>query len=62
MRGYVEYQFLLVREDALYGIRDDGTEEMLVNWDNSGITATQLCPAGNGDFFGLLDNYNTDDG
>lgn len=62
MRGYGEYQFLLGREDALYGIRDDGTEEMLLNWDNSGITATQLCPAGNGEFFGLLDNHNTSDG
>ncbi len=44
--GYGEYRFLLAKNDAYYGIKTDGTEESLVNWNDSDILPDTLIPLG----------------
>ena len=58
--GYGEYRLLLTKDDGLYGLKDDLSEQLIVNWNNSGISPMNLCPIGDDEFVSLRVEYNTD--
>lgn len=51
--GYGDYRLCITKEDGLYGMKDDGSEELLINWNNTGISPMYLCPAGDDNFIGI---------
>lgn len=44
--GYGDYRFLVAKSDAYYGIKADGSEESLLNWNDSDIEPDMLIPFG----------------
>ncbi len=59
--GYGEYRLTVPKEDGLYGIRDDNSAELLINWKNSGIEQMTVCPIGDDEFVGVLNEDSVDD-
>ncbi len=55
--GYDKYRIILTLDDGLYGVCNDGTQELLIDWFTSGITAPRcVLPLGNDEFVGILDS------
>lgn len=50
--GYGKYKFLVYGKNTICGICDDGSEEVLIDLEKSGLPDMQICPLGYGDFLG----------
>lgn len=58
MNGFGEYAFLYSDDSDLYGIKADGTREVLLNWSDADSKPMQVVSAGNDEFYGYGgDNY-----
>ncbi|MBR5164649.1 MAG: extracellular solute-binding protein [Ruminococcus sp.] len=55
--GYDKYRLICILDDGLYGVCDDGTQELIIDWFTSGITAPHyVLPLGNDEFVAILES------
>lgn len=50
--GYGDYRLFVSTQKSLLGIRDDGTQEEVVNWENSDLSRLEVIPMPDGTFRG----------
>lgn len=64
--GYSEYKYLKCISsdsgDKLYGVRADGTEQLIIDWEFSGLSYRYFCPVGNDEFVALKDTESSING
>ena len=56
--GRGEYLIFMPEEDGLYGLRADGSRELVLNWADADITSGTAVPAGDDEFMVLSRNWN----
>lgn len=59
-KGYDEFRLIISKYDGLFGIRDDGSEMLIIDWMNSSISCMDVCAVGNDEFVGTIDEQNGD--
>ncbi len=51
VQGFDDYRFCVQTKDHLLGIKDDGTEEQLIDWGLSDLPSPEIFPLGDNQFF-----------
>lgn len=58
--GFGEYRILIPTYDGLIGIKDDSSDETLIDWNLSGLEPTQVIPIEDNNFIGIDWNNSKD--